>query len=244
MANGQLLSARKILNAALQSKSLSPADTKIAKQLISEANQSIVFSPTRYADDPYGGTYTVQKGDTFARIAARNDVTADFLMNINGITDARKLRVGATLKIVHGPFHAIVDKSDFTMDIYLGYPGEPSSLYVTTYRVGLGSDDSTPTGTWLVEPQKKLKNPTYYSPRGEGIIEADDPKNPLGEYWLGLVGMEGHAVGKESYGIHGTIEPDSIGKQASMGCIRMLNEDVKQVYELLVEGKSTVIVQE
>jgi lipoprotein-anchoring transpeptidase ErfK/SrfK len=96
----------------------------------------------------------------------------------------------------------------------------------------------------MVEPQKKLKNPTYYSPRGEGVISADDPKNPLGEFWIGLAGVDGHAVGKQSYGIHGTIEPDSIGKQASMGCIRMRNEDVAEVFELLVEGRSNVTIRD
>jgi lipoprotein-anchoring transpeptidase ErfK/SrfK len=96
----------------------------------------------------------------------------------------------------------------------------------------------------MVETDTKLKNPQYHSPRGEGVIAADDPKNPLGEFWIGLTGIEGDAVGKPSYGIHGTIEPDSIGKQASLGCIRLLNEDVAIVYEMLVEGKSTVIVKE
>jgi lipoprotein-anchoring transpeptidase ErfK/SrfK len=131
------------------------------------------------------------------------------------------------------------------MEIWLdGEPRAEGSVYVTTYRVGLGRDDSTPTGKWLVEPQRKLKNPTYYSPRGEGVIPADDPKNPLGHYWIGLTGVDGHAIGKESYGVHGTIDPDSIGKQASMGCIRLGNEDITMVFELLVEGKSTVTVQD
>jgi lipoprotein-anchoring transpeptidase ErfK/SrfK len=75
-------------------------------------------------------------------------------------------------------------------------------------------------------------------------IEADDPKNPLGEFWIGLEGVDGNAVGQESYGIHGTIEPDSIGKMASLGCIRMLNDDVAVLYEMLVEGKSIVVVRD
>ena len=115
-------------------------------------------------------------------------------------------------------------------------------MYITTYGVGLGKDDSTPTGSWMIKD--KVTHPTYYSPRGEGVINADDPKNPLGPYWLGLTGTDGHAVGKASYGIHGTIDPDSIGKMASMGCIRLHNEDIAMVYELLVEGKSTVLVKD
>ncbi|RME39135.1 MAG: L,D-transpeptidase, partial [Planctomycetota bacterium] len=43
-------------------------------------------------------------------------------------------------------------------------------------------------------------------------------------------------------GIHGTIEPDSIGRSVSLGCIRMHNEDVEEVYKYLVERHSTVVV--
>jgi lipoprotein-anchoring transpeptidase ErfK/SrfK len=117
-------------------------------------------------------------------------------------------------------------------------------MYVTSCPVGLGKDGSTPLGKWLVEPDRKVANPVYYSPRGEGVIEADDPKNPLGEFWVGLAGVDGAAVGQESYGIHGTIEPDSIGKMESMGCIRMRHDDIALVFAALVEGKSTVQIVE
>jgi len=83
-------------------------------------------------------------------------------------------------------------------------------------------------------------NPVNYSLVGEGMIAADDMKNPLGVHWIAIEGIEGNAVGATSFGIHGTIEPQTIGKQASMGCIRLLNEDVAQVFEMLYEVKSTV----
>jgi lipoprotein-anchoring transpeptidase ErfK/SrfK len=240
----QLLAARTMLNDALLSGRLSSPDTDAAKAMLSEINKSMVFSPRRFADDPFGGTYSVQPGDVLQKIASRYEVTWEALARLNNMSDPKKLRAGQTIKVVHGPFHAVVSKSHFTMDIYLGPPGEKGSMYVTTFPVGLGKDDSTPTGTFLVEPQKKLKNPTYYSPRGEGVIDADDPKNPLGERWVGLTGIDGHAIGKESYGIHGTIDETSIGKMESMGCIRMHNADVEWVFDLMVEGKSLVIVKE
>jgi lipoprotein-anchoring transpeptidase ErfK/SrfK len=96
----------------------------------------------------------------------------------------------------------------------------------------------------MVEAGKKQKNPKFWGAGGLPPMEADDPKNPLGEYWIGLVGTDGHAVGATGYGIHGTVDPDSIGKMASMGCIRLVNEEVAVVFELLTEGKSTVIVRQ
>ena len=176
------------------------------------------------------------------KICPPYNTTARFTLRINGIPDARRLRAGSTIKLIKGPFHAVVTKSAFVMDLYLGAPGGEGSLYVCSFPVGLGQDDSTPTGKWLVEPNRKLIKPKYFDPRGGGTIEAGDPTNPLGDYWIGLVGTDGEAVGRLSYGIHGTIEPDSIGKMASLGCIRMHNEDVAIVYEMLIEGKSIVIV--
>jgi lipoprotein-anchoring transpeptidase ErfK/SrfK len=242
--NGRLLSARAQLNDALQSGETSDSQLASVKTLISQINQTVIFGRQRFADDPYGGTYVVQPGDSLARIAMAHDCTWEMIGRINGI-DPKHLRAGATIKVVEGPFFAVVDKHKFTMDLYLGgLPGEKSSMYVTTYMVGLGKDDSTPVGTWMVEPHRKLKHPTYYSPRGEGVIPADDPKNPLGGYWIGLTGTEGQAVGKMSYGIHGTIDPSSIGKQSSLGCIRMHADDIAMVYDMLVEGKSMVVLKE
>ena len=73
---------------------------------------------------------------------------------------------------------------------------------------------------------------------------ADAPDNPIGERWIGLSGLTGEAVGRSGFGIHGTIEPESIGRDQSMGCIRLVADDVAWVYDLLVEGKSRVAVRE
>ena len=246
MQAGKLLEARDALNGPLVNGSLKGADADAARALLSEINQTVVFSTRKFADDRFGGTYKVESGDRLDRIGARYSVTADMLLRINGLSDARRLRAGAYIKVLKGPFHAVVSKSNFRLDLYLGGlpgPGAGDSVcYVTSFPVGLGKDDSTPLGKWQVEPDSKVKNPEYYSPRGEGVIAADDPKNPLGEYWIGLVGLDGDAVGKESYGVHGTIDPESIGKMESMGCIRLRNEDVAVVFSTLVDGKSTVQV--
>jgi hypothetical protein len=242
IASGDLLAGRKILNNALLSGQLSPADAEAAKQAISDANKSIVFSTKRFGDDPWQETHNVASGEMLKNIAFKYSLTPDLLLRINGIPDARRLRAGANIKVLKGPFHLVITKHAFTMDVYLGSPGEKDAQFVTSYPVGLGRDDCTPTGTWMVE--QRVPNPKYYSPRGEGTIEAGDPKNPLGKFWIALTGTDGDAVGKQSYGIHGTIDPTSIGKQSSMGCIRMRNEDVAIVFEMVVSGQSIVIVKD
>lgn len=239
---GELVAARSLLNEALAAGRLSVADVPAARSLLQKINDQVVFSPKVFRDDPFVGTHTVRPGEHLRTIAAANGVTWELLCRINRIGDPRRMKANQSLKVVKGPFHAVVSKSRFEIDLYLGSPGQAGSVFVMSLPVGLGKDDSTPVGTWKVV--NKLKNPTYHSPRGEGIIAADDPANPLGEYWLGLQGIDAVSADKLSYGIHGTIEPDSIGKSESMGCIRLRNEDVALVYELLVEGKSVVVVKE
>jgi lipoprotein-anchoring transpeptidase ErfK/SrfK len=243
VAAGQIVDARAVVNEALQSGKLSDADTAAAKSLVAQINQTAVFGPRAAAGDAYCATYSVRSGDSLARIAANYQTTWDLLARINHL-DPRRLRYGTNIKVIRGPFFAVVTKKTFTMDIYLGaLPGGKGSMYVTSFSVGLGRDDSTPTGLWAIGPHAKLRHPTYYPPEGGQPIEADDPSNPLGGYWIGLTGVDGQAVGKSSYGIHGTIEPNSIGHQASMGCIRLRADDIAMVFDLLVEGKSMVLVK-
>ncbi len=242
--DGDLLGARTLLNSALVAGNLNPTDALAIKKQMAEINQTLVFSPKQFPKDPLGGVYTVKSGDRMAAIGASHSIPYELLLPLNRMTDAKKLRYGQTLKIINGPFHAVITKSKFTLDVYLGGPGGPNSTYITTFNVGLGTENSTPTGTWKIKD--KVTHPAYFPPAehpGPTLLP-DDPKNPLGPYWMGLEGTDGQAVGQRSYGIHGTIDPTSIGKQSSMGCIRLKNEDVDVVYKLLVQDKSIVVVKD
>ena len=75
------------------------------------------------------------------------------------------------------------------------------------------------------------------------IVYLDNPMNPIGERWIGLVGIDEHTKDLSGLGMHGTIDPDSIGTNSSMGCVRMHGEDVSQMYEMLVGGVSTVEIR-
>jgi lipoprotein-anchoring transpeptidase ErfK/SrfK len=63
------------------------------------------------------------------------------------------------------------------------------------------------------------------------------PGNPLGARALYL-----YAGGKDTlYRIHGTTEPESIGKSVSSGCVRMLNEDVADLFERVEIGTQVIV---
>lgn len=235
LQRGDLLSARAYFSDSVASGLSEPEWTLIRAELTRLGNETIL-SPRVSPGDPYVERYVIRPGDSLGKIARKNKISVDLLGAINGIADINRIRAGQRIKLVKGPFRAVVNKSAYTLDVYL------ENTFVAQYRVGLGAEDSTPTGVWRVAT--KLKNPTYYPPRGGAIIAADDPDNPLGERWIGLTGVSGEAAGQMRYGIHGTNDADSIGKSVSLGCVRMYNEDAEALYRFLVEEHSTVTVQE
>jgi len=234
LARSDALGARSLFSEALPLITSKEQGTFLRAELTRLANDTI-FSQRILPNDPLVGSYVIKVGDNLAKIASQNKVSDDLLASLNGIRNKNLIRAGQNLKVIHGPFSAVVHKKQFRLDLYLG------TVFVKSYPVGLGLDGSTPAGEWRV--RTKLVNPTYYPPRGGGIIAADDPKNPLGERWIELEGISGEALGQQRYGMHGTIDPESIGKEASLGCVRLYNEDVEELYTCLVEKYSIVTIQ-
>ena len=135
----------------------------------------------------------------------------------------------------------MIHKKTYQLDLYLG--DEDNRVFVKSYPVGLGASNSTPVGMFRIRSNSKLINPEWPDPRTGRIYSPDDPANPIGERWLGLQGLDEATRDLMGYGIHGTIAPETIGTQASMGCIRMRTKDIEVIYEVLVESVSTVEIR-
>ncbi|MCX5714227.1 MAG: L,D-transpeptidase [Candidatus Omnitrophica bacterium] len=58
--------------------------------------------------------------------------------------------------------------------------------------------------------------------------------NLLGTRWLG--------IDLPGYGIHGTVDPSSLGKQVTQGCVRMANSDAEELYSIVPTGTEVTIV--
>ncbi len=242
MTQADPVGARLALTRLLDRRELNAADEFAAMTSLRELNAKLFFSPAMSVGDPLVRVYTVQSGDTLAKIAKKNDVQTDWriIQRMNGMKSEKSLRIGQKIKLPVGAFHAEVSKSNYQMKIYAG-EGQ-SRVLVAIFPVGLGELNSTPTGAFMVRPKSKLINPEWKNPRTGEHFASDDPKNPIGERWIGLIGVEAHNQGFKGYGIHGTVDPASIGKQASMGCVRMSDADVEMVYELLTEPNSTIVI--
>jgi lipoprotein-anchoring transpeptidase ErfK/SrfK len=98
------------------------------------------------------------------------------------------------------------------------------------YAVAVGKPSTpSPVGEFTIE--RRAMNPTYHH---DGRTVLPGPHNPVGDRWMGL--------SKAGYGIHGTNEPNSIGKAASHGCIRMGKADIEDLYSRVEVGVQVEIV--
>jgi lipoprotein-anchoring transpeptidase ErfK/SrfK len=82
----------------------------------------------------------------------------------------------------------------------------------------------------MIKRRPELEKWRYGMPGGPG--------NPLGARALYLF----DAKGDTGFRIHGTIEPESIGRAASSGCIRMLNEEVSELYDDVPIGTKVIVL--
>lgn len=188
------------------------------QERIDSTAAEIYINPQRHFAEPY----LVNFGETLEQIAAKHSVPWTYLGRLNRVTP-KTLQAGQTLKVLKGPFGAVVDVSKFELTVHA------HGWYVRRYQIGTGKNQSTPVGNFTVK--NKLENPQWYNPDG-GVVDANDPSNPLGEYWLGL---------GDHIGIHGTIDPGSIGKAQSRGCVHMSDTDISEVFNLLSVGSPVKI---
>jgi lipoprotein-anchoring transpeptidase ErfK/SrfK len=166
--------------------------------------------------------YKVKSGDSLYVLARKNHTTVDFIKKINGLK-SNNIYVGMKLKIHTAPFSIKIDKAKNILTLYSN--GEA----VKKYSVATGKKNCTPVGEFKITD--KLVNPTWF--KTGAILPPGSPENALGTRWMGF--------DKPAYGIHGTIEPKSIGTQASEGCIRMLNEEVEELYSIIPTGTKVII---
>jgi lipoprotein-anchoring transpeptidase ErfK/SrfK len=112
------------------------------------------------------------------------------------------------------PLRILVDKTTHTLALVSG------NVLLRSYPVGLGGD-RTPEGEFTIT--EKVRNPNG---RDNGTF-----------------GSRGMTLSDTLYAIHGTNQPSSIGKDKSLGCIRMLKPDVEELFDMVPKGTKVVIGQ-
>lgn len=153
-----------------------------------------------------GNYYVVRSGDSVYSIARAFEITAADIFAANPRL-TENLFIGQILCIPQNPVR---------LEFRINISAKTLSVYrngviIKEYPIATGKPDTpTPTGTFTV------------------INKQLDPGGPYGTRWLGL--------SKKGYGIHGTNAPDSIGTNASNGCIRMFNSDIEELFDITNTG--------
>jgi lipoprotein-anchoring transpeptidase ErfK/SrfK len=89
--------------------------------------------------------------------------------------------------------------------------------------------------SWKPTPEMIARNPAAYAKYADGM--PGGPKNPLGARAIYLY-QDGHDT---AIRIHGTVEPNSIGRSVSNGCLRMVNDHVIDLYNRVELGAPVMV---
>jgi L,D-transpeptidase ErfK/SrfK len=161
--------------------------------------------------------HIVKPGETLAVIAANYRRTLQQILTANpAITNPALIFPGQRITIPGLP-----DPNTIPYTIVVSLQNKKLTLFragqtIKTYPVGIGKMlTQTPIGNYVI------------------VNREPNPGGPYGVMWLSL--------SKLGYGIHGTNNPSSIGKQVSKGCIRMQNRDVLELARQIPNGTRVII---
>jgi hypothetical protein len=229
---GKFADAQLALSILYGSPDLPPDQAKQITELLDQLAGTVIYSRQHHLEPPY----VTQAGETIDMIAQKYSVPWQLLARINGLmppgacnsddpTKDQPLPAGTELKVLRGPFDAVVqlDKRELTLLV--------QNRYAARFRIGVGHDLQKLEGEYTV--RNKAVNPTYYGPDGVNI-GPNDPKNPLGVAWIGLT---------DRVGIHGTANPQNVGRENDRGTICVGDRDLQDLYGILSVGSKVTIVR-
>lgn len=169
-------------------------------------------------------------------LAERFHVTEGLLRAMNPGADfgraGQKLLVPAvnTSPLSADVDHIDVDKREGSVKAFAA-----DGRLIAYFPATIGSGDNpTPTGTVKVNGVARSPDYTYdpsklsYGDVNRKVVVKPGPNNPVGVVWIDL--------NKPSYGIHGTPDPELVGKTASHGCVRLTNWDAQALADKVKPG--------
>jgi len=224
----QLASAEKFVEARAQYMEAlkHAAEASLRRHIESKlaaVNITLLLSPRPMAEKV---DYVVKRGDSLGLIASRSGTTSELIQAINMISNPNLIRQGQRLLVFTGKFELVANKTTHDMVVLMN--GE----FFKRYKVGTGVSGKTPVGTFVV--REKIVEPTWWPPDGREV-PFGHKDNLLGTRWMS-VRATGDTPDVRGYGIHGTWEPDSVGKASSAGCLRMKNEEVQELFAYIPVG--------
>ncbi|MFH0938265.1 MAG: L,D-transpeptidase family protein [Planctomycetota bacterium] len=222
---------RALYQQALDADKLDDQAEKLCLERLVELTNRLVLDPKVACSAPKAVMHKVEPGEVLERIVRKYKVNQGQGKRINRLNDKLTVRYGQTLKLLPGDVLYKVNRSRLTGTLYI------DSVFIRRYPVGIGPGNATPRGSYIVE--KKVMNPDWYY-NGKRL-PFGDPANILGTRWMGFAASDNGGQGG-GLGVHGTSLPESVPGRESKGCIRMLNKDVEELYDLMPQGGKVEIL--
>lgn len=175
--------------------------------------------------------YVVQTNDAIKNIARKFGTTVEMIVKGNELKRPDIIRPGQRLKVFTGKLEIVVSKSRHDLLV------TANGRFFKRYRVATGRYEKTPVGAFIIV--ERIPEPPWHRDDGK-VIPFGDKENILGSRWMAIKAT-GTTPEIRGYGIHGTTDNASIGKSESAGCIRLKNEDVEELFEMVPLGTPVVI---
>ncbi len=217
---GDLGQALQILSDWYGDPSLTPAESKEVNDLLAQLAGSVIYEgpPAHRLEPPY----IVQAGESLESVAAKYDVPWQLLAKINGLASAGPLPPGQELKVVKGPFSAVIDLSERRMTLML------DRRYAGQFPLEIEPTTSVEEGEWKVT--QKLLTPagggTYGSPESEDrSLLLANLANPAGPTTV----------------LRGSASADPMSTEPRGRVLRLKGSDVEDVYDILSEESRVTI---
>jgi hypothetical protein len=147
LSAGQVADAHLLLSSVYGDPQISPEQARQVMRLLDQMAATVIYSRQSLLEQPY----RVQPGDTLEQIARRYNVPPELLAKINGIRDPRNLAPGRELKVIRGPFSALVDlgRRELTLMVQGRYAGR--------FPIDVAGPDAIAPGTYMVRDKKDVR---------------------------------------------------------------------------------------
>lgn len=214
LERGELARAHLLLSQWYEDPSLTPSESQQVETLLSQLAGTVVYS-TEHRLEP---AHVVQPGETLESIAQQCKVPWQLLAKINGIPAADQVRPGQQLKVVQGPFSAVVElgKSQLTLMLEGRYAG--------SFPITVDPSAAASEGEWVVD--QKLASPDSMGQASVDRLLVLRGQSPTG--------------GEAKLTIAGASSPTST-PLAAPAAIRVSPRDAAELTDILSVGSTVVI---
>jgi len=187
---------------------------------IADINIALIFSDRAM---PEKTKHRIASGDFIAKITKKYGTTQEYVLKVNGIEKPEQLRIGREVWVLNSPvFELTVFKKKGSAVLTL------NGRFFKRYAIGVGHPEDSPSGVYKVRNRARRQ--------ADGAADAGAAgEGSQGTCWVGLAAT-GDTPEVSGFGLHGTWNESTLGRQVDAGRIRFANADIEELYVLLPVG--------